>query len=68
MIYGIIEFKKMYALTTKNFCNLNTYQIIEILLVLYSAYVVPQNQDKFIFILISISIKISSTNYITLTR
>lgn len=39
----------MHFLTTKNYCNFNTYQITEILLVLYNAHVIPKNQDKFLF-------------------
>ena len=39
----------MYASITKNFCNFVAHQIIKILLVLYSAYIVLRNQDKFVF-------------------
>lgn len=45
----MIELEKMYALTKKKFHNLNIYQIIKILLVLYSTYIIFKNQDKFIF-------------------
>ena len=39
----------MYILTAKNSCNFGAYRMIEILLVLRSAYMVPRNQDKFMF-------------------
>ena len=45
----MIEFEKMRALTAENSRNLDAYQIIEISLVLLSAYVVPRDQDKFVF-------------------
>lgn len=45
----MMELEKMHALTTENFCNLGAYHIIEILLILHSAHVVSQNQDKLIF-------------------
>ena len=47
--HGIIELKKMRALTTKNLHNLDIYQIIEISLVLHNTHVVPRDQDKFVF-------------------
>ena len=48
-IHGMIELEKMRALTAKNFPNLSAYQIIEILLVLRSVYMVLGDQDKFVF-------------------
>ena len=48
-IYGIIEFKKMRALTTENFYNLDAHWIIEILLILCNTHVVPRNPNKFMF-------------------
>lgn len=45
----MINLKKMCILTAKNLCNLDTYQIIEILLLLRNAYIVPRNQNKFMF-------------------
>ena len=45
----MIEFEKMHISTTKNLHNLNIDQIIEISLVLYSAHVIPRDQDKFVF-------------------
>lgn len=45
----MIELEKILALTTKNSCNLRAYWIIKILLVLYIAHIVFQDQKKFIF-------------------
>ena len=45
----MIELEKMSALTVENPCNLDTHRMIEISSVLRSAYVVPRNQDKFVF-------------------
>ena len=39
----------MYALTAENSRNLGAHWIIEISPVLRSTYVVPRNQDKFMF-------------------
>lgn len=39
----------MHTLITKNFHNFDTYQIIEISSVLYIAYVISRDQDKFVF-------------------
>ncbi len=39
----------MCALIAENSCNLSAYQIIEISLVLYSAYVVSRDQDMVVF-------------------
>lgn len=46
-IYEIIELEKMHVLTSKNPCNLGIHQIIKILSILYSIYVVFRNQNKF---------------------
>lgn len=51
-VYGInkiVKFEKIRVLIAENFCNLGTYQIIEISLFLCSVYVVPKDQDKFLF-------------------
>lgn len=48
-IHGMIKLEKIYALITKNPRNLGTYRIIKIPSVLYSAYVVSRDQDKFVF-------------------
>ena len=45
----MIEFEKMRALTVENSRNLGTYRIIEISSVLYSAHMVPKDQNKFVF-------------------
>lgn len=45
----IIEFKKMQTLTIKSFCNFGLQRIIDIFLVLYSAYVILRDQDEFVF-------------------
>ena len=45
----MIELEKICALTAENPRNLGAHWIIEILLVLRSVYVVPRNQDKFVF-------------------
>ena len=48
-INGMIEFKKMHALTIKNLRNLNAHRIIKILMILCIAHVVLRDQDKFVF-------------------
>lgn len=48
-IYGIIGLERMCASTIENHRNLSTHHMIEISLVLYSAYIVPKDQDKFVF-------------------
>lgn len=48
-IHEMIELKKMYALTAKNSYNLGVYRIIEILLVLYSTYIIPRDQARVMF-------------------
>ena len=45
----MIELEKIRTLTVKNPCILSAYWIIEILLVLHSAYIIFKNQDKFVF-------------------
>ena len=45
----IIKHKKIYALTAENPCKLGTHRIIKISMVLYSTYIIPRNQDKFVF-------------------
>ena len=42
-IHEIIEFEKMYTLTLENLRSLGAYWIIEILLILYSAYIVSKD-------------------------
>ena len=39
----------MYVLTMENLRNLNTHLIIEISSVLYSAHMIPRDQDMFVF-------------------
>ena len=39
----------MRSLTRENPWNLGAYRIIKISLILYSAYTVPRDQDKFVF-------------------
>ena len=48
-IHRMIELKKMHVLITENLHYLGAHQIIEISLVLYNAYLVPRDQDKFVF-------------------
>ena len=48
-IHGMIDLEKMHALTVENPQNLGAYRIIEILLLLRSAHMVPRDQDKFVF-------------------
>ncbi len=48
-IYGMIQLEKMCASIAKNPHNLGVHQIIEISSVLYSAHVVPRDQDKVVF-------------------
>ena len=48
-IHEMIELEKMHVLTTENFRNLSAYRIIDILLILCSAYIVPRGQDKIVF-------------------
>lgn len=45
----MIELKKMHVSTVKNPCNLGAYRIIEISLILYTVYIVPRDQNKFVF-------------------
>ena len=45
----MIELEKMHVLTAENPYNFGTYRIIKILSVLYSAYIVSRDQDKFVF-------------------
>ena len=45
----MIELKKIHILITKNFSNFSAYQIIEILSILYNVYIIPRNQNKFVF-------------------
>ena len=45
----MIKLEKMRALTAKNPYNPNAHRIIEISSVLCSAYIVPRDQDKFVF-------------------
>ena len=48
-IHGIIELEKICVLIAENLCNLGTYWIIEISLVLCSAHVALRDQDKVMF-------------------
>lgn len=48
-IYEIIKLEKINALPTKNLYNLDVHQIIEIFLLLRSAYIVVRDKDKFMF-------------------
>lgn len=48
-IYKKIELEKMCTSTAKNLYSLSAHSIIKISLVLYSAYMVLKNQNKFIF-------------------
>lgn len=45
-ISRMIELKKIRTLITGNPRNLDTHQMIEILLILYSTFVVPRNDRK----------------------
>ena len=45
----MVEFEKWYTSMVKNPHNLSTHCIIEVSLVLHSAYVVPKNQDRMMF-------------------
>ena len=45
----MIELEKIDASTAEHHCNLDTHQIIEISLVLRSAYIISRDQDKFVF-------------------
>ncbi len=48
-IYGMIKLEKMCASIAENLRNFGAHQIIEISSVLYSAHVVPRDQDKVVF-------------------
>lgn len=48
-IYGIIELEKMCTSTAENLHNFDIYRIIKISLVLRSAYMIPRDQEKFVF-------------------
>lgn len=45
----MIELEKMCDLIVENLQNLDAHQIIKISSVLHNAYVVPRDQDKFVF-------------------
>lgn len=45
----MIKLEKICVFTAKNFHNLDTYQIIEILLVLRNTHTVSNNQDQFMY-------------------
>ena len=45
----MVQLRKMCALIAKNPRNLDACRIIKIFTVLHSAYVVPKDQDKFVF-------------------
>ena len=47
-IYRMIEIEKIHTLTIKNPRNLTANQIIEILSVLQSAYVISRDLDKIV--------------------
>ena len=48
-IYEIIELEKMRTLTVENPRKLVANQIIEISSILHNAYLIPRDQDKFVF-------------------
>ena len=48
-IFGMIEVEKMHTLTAENSRNLSAHQMIEISSILHSAYMVPKDQNKFVF-------------------
>ncbi len=48
-IHGMVELKKMSALTAKHFRNLDTHRILEISSILRSAYIVLRNQERIVF-------------------
>ena len=45
----MVELEKIHVSIIENPCNLDAYQIIEISLVLRTAYMVLKNQDKIVF-------------------
>lgn len=48
-IYRIVEFESWHKSIAQNPCILNTYYIIETLLILCSVYVIPKYHKKIIF-------------------
>lgn len=48
-IYRIIEFEEMYTSTVENLPNNRAYQLIKILLVLRSIYMILKNQRRVVF-------------------
>ena len=48
-IHRMVKLKKMRTLTMENPRNLDVHQIIEISLILHSAYAVFKDQNKFVF-------------------
>ena len=48
-IHGMIELERIRALTIENPRNLGTHWMVEISSVLHSAYLLPRNQDRFVF-------------------
>ncbi len=45
----MIELEKMHTSTTENLCNINVHHMIEISLVLQSAHLIPNGQDRVVF-------------------
>ena len=45
----MIELEKMHVLTMENSHNLVTHRIIKILSIPHNAYIVPEDQNKFVF-------------------
>ena len=45
----MVKFEIIRALIAKNLHNLEAHQIIEIFSILYSAYMVPRDQNKIVF-------------------
>ena len=48
-IYGMIKLEKMCIPTAENLRNYGIYQMIEILLVLRNAYMIPRDQNILVF-------------------
>ncbi len=45
----MVKLEKMHVLIIENPCNLGAHWIIEMFLVLHSIYMIPRDQNKFVF-------------------
>lgn len=67
-IHGMVEFNNWRASTAQNPRILGAHRVIEISSVLRSAHVVPRDQERVVFMSITILTGISSINYMTVAQ